>query len=183
MMSDPLLKRVGLLAEIAHQKKDKRGRLGKTAMQKLLYLFQEAYQVPLGYRFSLYTYGPYDSQVMNDLDYANAIGALAIQYNEEGYRIELGLQKDAIERYRKEMMGEHGDALNQLIQNYGELNARQLELRATLLYIANEEDGVSTRHDLIQRLTSLKPKYPDQEIGHAIDGLIDNGHLRQSFSS
>jgi len=182
-MSDLLLKRIGLLAEIASQKNGKRGRLGKTAMQKLLYLLQEAYHVPLGYRFSLYTYGPYDSQVMNDLDYADAIGALAIHYDEAGFRIELGSQEDQIERYRVEMTREHEDALTRLIQDYGNLNARELELRATLFYIAHEEDGVSTRRDLIQRLKGLKPKFPEGEIEIAINDLIRKNHLAPSFQS
>lgn len=182
-MSDSLLERVGLLAEIACQKKDKQGRLGKTAMQKLLYLLQEAYHVPLGYRFSLYTYGPYDSQVMNDLDYADAIGALAIDYNDDGYSIKLGSQEDQIEQYREKMTTEHGDALTRLLDAYGDLNARELELRSTLFYIAHEEDGVSTRPELVLRLKGLKPKFPEDEIEKAVDDLITKDHLAVSFSS
>ncbi len=33
-------------------------RLGRTAIIKCLYFLQEAEGVPLGYRFTLYTYGP-----------------------------------------------------------------------------------------------------------------------------
>lgn len=183
-MSDPLLKRIGVLAEIASQKQSKRGRLGKTAMQKLVHLLQEAYHVPLDYRFSLYTYGPYDSQVMNDLDYADAIGALAIHYDDDaGYRIESGPQEDMIERYRAEMMAEHGDAINRLIEDYGDLNARDLELRSTLFYIASEKDNVKTRHELAERLKSIKPKYTDHDIQSGIDDLLAKGHLPKSFST
>jgi len=183
-MSDLLLKRIGLLAEIASQKNGKQVRLGKTAMQKLLYLLQEAYHVPLDYRFSLYTYGPYDSQVMNDLDYADAIGALAIHYDDKaGYNIEPGKQVDMIEPYRAEMMNEHGDTINRLTKDFGDLNARDLELRSTLFYIASEKDNVKTRHELAERLKSIKPKYTDHDIQFGIDDLLEKGHLPESFST
>ena len=49
--------------------------LGRTAIVKLPYLFQELYGVSLGYDFRLYTYGPFDSDVLHDLGSAESLGA------------------------------------------------------------------------------------------------------------
>ena len=57
------------------------GYLGRTALMKFCYLLQTVRQVPLGYRFTLYSYGPFDSDVLSDL-------GTAVQYlGGYGYRI------------------------------------------------------------------------------------------------
>ena len=47
--------------ELAGRLEGQSPQFGKTAFMKMAYLLQELYGVPLGYRFSLYTYGPYSS--------------------------------------------------------------------------------------------------------------------------
>ena len=51
------------------------GRLGRTAIMKLAYFRQTVKEVPLGYNFRLYTYGPYDGDVLTDLSQAEAMRA------------------------------------------------------------------------------------------------------------
>ena len=53
---------------------------GKTAFMKMAYLLQELYEVPLGYRFSLYTYGPYSAEVLADLEYAKLRKRVEVEY-------------------------------------------------------------------------------------------------------
>ena len=45
----------GLIVDLTQRLKDKRPQLGKTALQKLVYLLQHVYNVECGYDFSLYT--------------------------------------------------------------------------------------------------------------------------------
>lgn len=61
-----LNKRMGIISEITKKKP----RLGKTAIMKYIFLLQKVYNVPLGYDFEIYTYGPYSSEVMEDIDLA-----------------------------------------------------------------------------------------------------------------
>ena len=41
---------------------------GRTVLQKLVYLLHVLYGVNPGYDFELYTYGPFSSQLLSDLD-------------------------------------------------------------------------------------------------------------------
>ena len=165
---------MGLLAEIAERKKDK-VRLGKTSIMKLLYLLQEGYGVKLGYSFSLYTYGPYDSAVMGDIDYASNIGILDVKYEgDHGYKINLGKPSDIIKTYQEGFKEEYGEFLNALFKHFGQCNAKELELRSTLVLIANDNPKV-TNKKLIEVLKKVKPRFSDDEIGQAIDDLRQSG--------
>src|SRR5215212_7308774 len=62
----------------------KEGQFGKTALQKSVYLVQELYGLDLGYRFGLHTYGPFCSELLSDLDFAEALDLVEIKRNSEG---------------------------------------------------------------------------------------------------
>src|SRR5258708_7802894 len=68
------LLRLGVLSELDAQAPET---LGRTAVMKLAYLLQTVKKVPLGYDFRLFTYGPFDSDVLEDLGQAETLGAVA----------------------------------------------------------------------------------------------------------
>jgi uncharacterized protein YwgA len=165
------LERIGIMVEIARRKRDRPGRLGKTSMLKLMYLLQEALGVPLGYRFSLYTYGPYDSGVMSDIDYADAIGVLSVTYEgDQGYRIAEGPSAG-----QPGMPSNAAEALNRLLTAFGDLNARDLELRSTVHFVF-QETGLHDQQ-LIAVVQDIKPKYSPAEIESAVNDLKKKGIL------
>ena len=51
--------------------------IGRTAVMKLCYFLQTLKGVPLGYRFTLYSYGPFDSDVLSDLGTAESRKAVS----------------------------------------------------------------------------------------------------------
>src|ERR1035441_6613129 len=91
------------------------GSFGRTALMKLCYFLQVLKGVPLGYRFTLYSYGPFDSNVLSDLGTAESLGALksSIEYYSGGYgyriqKAELGdmvlrRSADFLEKYRADL--------------------------------------------------------------------------------
>ncbi len=179
-MTDPLLRRVGFLLEVAERKQDMSSRLGKTAMQKLLYLLQEGCGVPLRYRFDLYTYGPYDSALMRDIDYATRTGMLDVTYHGDmGYDIKPGSNSQALADYRSAIRSEAGDALDSLLHNFGRLTASELELCATLLYIVKDDSALSD-DQVIARTQAIKPKFDTPTIAHALQHLRRAGLLQRA---
>jgi uncharacterized protein YwgA len=155
-----LSERVAVIVEIARSKKS--GRLGKTAVMKTLHLLQEAYGVPLGYRFSLYTYGPYDSAVMSDIDYAEASDALSVSFDEKsGYTITPGKkasQFKAPSSTRK--------LVAELMREFGSMSARDLELRSTIYFLGTE---TKRAEEIVSLVRQIKPKYSETQIRAAID--------------
>lgn len=162
-----LLERTTVIGEIARRRQG--GQLGKTAVMKLLHLLQDGLNVPLGYRFTLYNYGPYDTEVMSDIEFAESLGRISVRYQgpDQGYRItpgsDIGKLPNGVEPMLQKLMGD-----------FGSLNARELELRSTLLFLSRGYSG----GELVERLRDLKPKYVPSEIREAVRDLQTKGILR-----
>jgi hypothetical protein len=63
--------RLRIMSELA---KRSQGGMGRTTLMKLIYFLQTLKGLPLGYRFRLYTYGPFDPKVLDDLKMAEMSG-------------------------------------------------------------------------------------------------------------
>ncbi|HET6246622.1 MAG TPA: hypothetical protein VFE47_02900 [Tepidisphaeraceae bacterium] len=159
-----LLERTSIIGEIARLKQG--GQLGKTAVMKLLHLLQDGLGVPLGYRFTLYNYGPYQSEVMSDIEFAESLNRVTVNYlgPDQGYRITPGSDVGKVPQ-------DIEPKLKELIRDFGTMNARELELRSTLLFLSRSYSG----QQLINRLRELKPKYSESEATVALDDLHDKG--------
>ena len=147
---------------------------GKTVFVKLAYLLQEVYKVPLGYRFSLYTYGPYSTEVLADLDRARLRGQVKVDYKgrDAGFAItkgsiveELGPDYEPLKAYENQ--------IDSMVAFFGHYNARNLELRTTIAYVwkmlkVSDEAGVNK---VVEEILQLKPQFSDLEIKKAIGEL------------
>ena len=72
--------RQAMITDLSFRLEEVSPQFGKTVLMKLLYLLQEVYKAPLGYRFSFYTYGPYSPEVIQDLDYTRVRGGVNVAY-------------------------------------------------------------------------------------------------------
>ena len=68
-MSDGNEARLALITVLAARSKG--GYMGRTALMKYMYLLQTVRGLPLNYRFTLYSYGPFDADVLVDLSMRN----------------------------------------------------------------------------------------------------------------
>src|SRR5437879_1565040 len=84
--------RLGLLPVLAEQART--GCIGRTAVMKYMYFLQTLRGWPLGYNFSMYSYGPFDPAVLADLNSAEALNIVetnSVQFaGGYGYRIKPG---------------------------------------------------------------------------------------------
>ena len=138
---------------------------------KLLHLLQDGLGVRLGYRFTLYNYGPYDTEVMSDIEFAASLGRVTVDYQgpDQGFQIVAGGDVGKLSSSVESKLG-------RLMRNFGAMNARELELRSTLLFLSRDYSG----QQLIDRLRELKPKYSEVEANGALNdlrakGLVDAG--------
>lgn len=179
---DELLTRLSVLINFAERRQRNSNRLGKTALQKLLYLLQEVYGVDLGYRFELYTYGPYEAGVMRDVDYAKSLELLSIDYDyNNGYNITPGPKAQSLDDYKEFINSKHGSLFDQLFDQFGSKNARQLELSATLVLLA-KDDPDCDNDVILNRIKDIKPKYDKKELESALSELVDSNILTEARS-
>lgn len=159
--------RIAVITQLA----EKSGHLGRTALVKYCYFLQTLKRVPLGYSFSLYSYGPFDSDVLSDLDTAEALGAVkthVVTYpGGYGYQIEAGQKADTAKRWGSEFLETYGDRIDWVLAEFGSLNSAQLELASTIVYsdreAAKKFEQLSL-DELAHRVHDVKPHFPFSQI-------------------
>jgi hypothetical protein len=145
--------------------------LGRTAIVKLVYLLQVFRRVATGYTFSLYSYGPFDSDVLNDLDSAASLKGLqvrtvsyAVGY---GYEVRPGPAADYVKRQAASWLVQHSDDIDWVVQKFGGRSASELELLATLIYV-DRERAVSGQKilltELVRQVRGVKPHFPEDYV-------------------
>jgi uncharacterized protein len=158
--------------------------LGRTSLMKHCYFLQVLRKVPLGYRFSLYSYGPFDSDVLADLDSAAAIGAVTSSvvsyFNTYGYRIEPGPRAPAIQSRSTSFLESNKSHIDWVAQTFGHMNASELELVSTIIYSDREAKSHRekvTIDELARRVRDVKPHFNLEEISRSATVLNDAGLL------
>ncbi|MEW6221121.1 MAG: hypothetical protein AB1634_16525 [Thermodesulfobacteriota bacterium] len=177
--------RYALITELADRLQKTSPQFGKTVLQKMVYLLQEAFGVDCGYDFTLYTYGPFASQLLQDLALAESLGGVDVEASASavgGYRITPGKEAPSVVHKGEAFLRETDvqQALTRLVDEFGNLNARELELRSTLVYVNRDlrRGGKTAQWDETLRLVQeIKPKFPPAEIEKAAQELHARGYL------
>ena len=155
----------------------------KSKWMSMVYLLQEACRAPLGYRFTLYTYGPYSPEVEMDLMAAKEHGHVLLQHN-PGDNWHQILPGPDVHRGTEQITGDwspHMAAVRTAIRAFGHLTSSQANLRASTHYIANTHNlPAPSEQDLAAALHELKPQIDRQEIRDALNHLRTMGVLHNA---
>ncbi|KMQ49608.1 hypothetical protein CHISP_3480 [Chitinispirillum alkaliphilum] len=173
-----------LITELTSRLASKPVQFGKTSLQKILFILQEGYGVKCGYDFTLYNYGPYSVDITMDLDQTETLGGVIIASVESGiggYQLMPGTNTEELKKRAEQFLSENGNKITRVIETFGNMNARELELRATLLFAVNEakynNEAISVE-SLFDTIKSIKPKYGDEEICGAIEEMKGEGLIK-----
>ncbi len=174
-------KRYALIAEIVQRFHQTNHRLGKTALQKMIFLLQRTFKVDVPYKYTLYTYGPYCSDVARDLDLIERFGGAQVLYDSGvgGYEIQPGPANQEMRERFNDFLDTIAPQLDALVSGFGGFNAKELELRSTIIYLA--KPGLS-REELIQQVHDVKPHFTLQTITNALRELESTGYVTPSAS-
>lgn len=163
------------------------GYIGRTALMKFCYLLQVVRGVPLGYDFTLYAYGPFDSSVLSDLSTATSLRAVnssvEIYPGGYGYRIQPGDRSGAVLQAGSSFVDQHRESIEWVIQEFGAHGSADLELESTIVYVDREaalEPEKVTLKSLAQRVRDVKPHFLETYIREKVSQLSAKGLLRTS---
>lgn len=178
--------RYALIAELTKRVDKISPQFGKVALQKMVFLLQEVYQVDCGYDFRLYSYGPFDSQLLNDLDLVAHWGYVCVNRVNDmlgGYKIRPTDSVDSIRAKATDFLDSDKTktAIDKLMETYGAMTARDLELRATTVYVAKNmqvKGNLATKENICHLVGQIKPKYTAQEIEQAVMELSGMDHIK-----
>lgn len=135
--------------------------IGKTLIQKLIFILSieanDEYTFKK-YNYNLHYYGPYSSDLSLDLDFAENLSFLNVQWNQLGYHIFANKSKD-FERY---LGSSERGKIGTIIDKYGSLNAKELSILATALYFKDNYN--LNRENLVKSVKRIKTEYSEEEI-------------------
>jgi hypothetical protein len=168
-------RRYALIGEVAQRA----GAPGRTALQKYLYLLQTVLGSEPLYDFSMYTYGPFSSQVLADLDVAEAMGAVQVSHTNFGYSISPGPEAARITGLARDFLDPLKTSLDKLFKDFGRFGARELELRSTIIYAFQDlEQAGRPLTELADTVQEIKPGFTPAQIDQAIAELANLGYIR-----
>jgi len=163
------------------------GYLGRTALMKFCYLLQTVRHVPLGYRFTLYSYGPFDSDVLSDLGTAEnleAVKASVVRYSGGyGYRISKADRAEATIEAGIGLLESHISDIDWVIAEFGSHGSADLELESTVVYVDREAERRGehlTISELAGRVKDVKPHFKEPYIAEKANNLYEKKLLRSS---
>ncbi len=149
--------------------------LGRTAMQKLTY-FVKALGVPVPCSFGIYTYGPYSDAVTFTVESLLADDVIQDRSQNPKYsNYRLGTNSDEILRTFADDLEPYEGSINQVVKALGAFSPSELELIATLHFIAKRQAQTLQRvskNSVMREFKSVKlDKFPDAEIETWFDAL------------
>jgi|SRR5271157_159572 len=160
--------------------------IGRTALMKHMYFLQTLRNVPLGYRFTLYSYGPFDSDVLADLSSAEGLNAveskLFLYAGGYGYEIKPAAGAKWLETRASDFLQKHKPDVDWVTEKFGSLGSAQLELVSTIIYVDREASRQKEKlglNSLANRVREVKPHFSDQQILSFAEDL-KRGNLLQT---
>jgi uncharacterized protein len=159
--------------------------LGRTQLMKMLYFLQERKGAFLGYDFRLFTYGPFDSDVLGDLSAACGLDILTEETKlySRGYGYDIRPAARA-ERLSRDLERENPDiakAVDEVVREFGQYGAAELELRSTIYFVYREfaEEGRAfSPEEIAERVRQIKPYFDLPSIAQRVTDMAQNGHLQ-----
>jgi len=129
--------------------------IGKTIVQKTMYMLTR--EGVIDFNYSMYHYGPYSAQVSSEINFAENIGAVEIDWiSDKGYFIKP--KSDELEEVLSE---DDKQVIDRVIDKYGRFNAIELSIIATALFVEDNFE-VNDTEELVRVVTSLKPQYSNR---------------------
>lgn len=169
-----------LLAEFASRMDGQR--LGRTALQKFTYLLQELHGVDAGYDFPLYTYGPFSSELLGDLDTLAALQGVSVaaDVRQGGYLISPGPRIDSIRNMGAAFLRTHEASITAVLDAFGGMSAKDLELRSTVVFAQRDalrKGKAPDEESLVETVREIKPHFSIDQVRAAITELSERGYL------
>jgi hypothetical protein len=152
---------------------------------KCLYFLQTVRDVPLGYRFRLYIYGPFDPDVLSDLSLAERLGAVEskLQYYPGGYGYELnrGAAAARVAKAAHDFLVRYQDDINWVVEVFGSRSALDLETASTLIFVdrsVQERAEQASLREIVQKVHEVKPHLTIGTIEREASRLKEQGLIK-----
>lgn len=171
-----MIKRFTVVLELLHLAKHP---VGKTFLQKAIYVLQDWLNLDLDYDYRLYLYGPYSEDLSDDIEALSETGLIDIVYGTSGYGCNIAISEKGNKFLAKHLatcMVDEGK-LYKAIDLVGVSDVRNMELVSTILYIAKTTKDEAK---IVELMEAIKPQFEGEEIIKKVGDLQKEKFLMSS---
>lgn len=171
---------LALVVEEGYQAAQKEGRsLGRIALQKIMY-FLKVTDVPMNYRFEIYRYGPFCSQIMRDADLLEFDDVIVDAKDQYGSSYQPSKNIHEFLGEFEEDIGEFRDSVRDLAEILAPKAPRVLELYATVHFVYREQKAKHRegpwKQTVLERFMNLKKeRFNREEVESIYDSMSEVG--------
>jgi hypothetical protein len=165
--------------------REKSGSFGRTALMKYCYFLKELRGVPLNYHFTLYAYGPFDSNVLADLQYAESLHAveseLEVYSSGYGYKLKPGPKAEQLEERARDFISRYEDDIEAVVDTFGGKPASELEMLSTVVYVDREWASIRKpvkMKQVVAEVCEVKPHLDKAQVLKGARWLKEKGFLK-----
>jgi uncharacterized protein YwgA len=184
-MSDIITARLATIVALA----EKQPRLGRTAVMKLCYFLQTLRNVPLGYRFTLYSYGPFDVSVLSDISSTEALRGIeskTVLYSSGyGYEISPASKSRSVKALAPDFIKKYAPDISWVVEQFGKFGSADLELFSTIIYVNRESAQAKAKlatDALADRVHEIKPHFNRSYVQTKV-AYLEEQHLLRSVKA
>jgi uncharacterized protein YwgA len=152
------LQREALITHLVDKFRERGSWTGETRLQKATYFLQQLLDVPVGFRYTFYKYGPFSFDLRDELGSMRADGLLELEPRPDPYGPTFSAterSKSFVENFAKTIR-RYSRHIDFVTDQLGDRSASELELLSTALYVI-QELGDAGRDRMPLRIRELKP--------------------------
>lgn len=174
------LDRAAVVTELVERLREAGSWSGETHLQKALFFVQELTDVPTGYDFILYRYGPYSSDLSKELVGMRADGLIELAQKQYPYgpSIQPAPGSEKLRDRLTEIVSRYEDDLARVVDAVGTKDASQLESLSTALFLRKRQHLEDVR-SIADAVTAVKPHISTELAEAAAAEVLD---LEVAFS-
>jgi len=177
-------KRISVISKVVASKTNG---IVKTAVVKILFILQEVYQIPLGYDYRIYTYGPYSDDVVYDIEqlkYKNFISMELETFGtgNVGHKLKLLERANQFIAANNKFPSDYEAAITETISLFGNKNVMELELSTTIIYVYSNSIKNNWQYDknaIVEDVHDIKPHFSTEQISAEYEQLQEKGLLKK----
>jgi uncharacterized protein YwgA len=169
---------ITFITEIFNQERVPQTRIDRLTFQKMIYIIQEIYGVPLGYEFKLYNYGPHSPDVDGDVEYAEYLKGIKEEFvgRVDGYdKYTLDPGEEAQEVRQKAITfieSDYGRKIEEAVNRFRDYSLKELDIITTVHMVYGQmKEEARKRENLFQETKAIKPKADNEMVKKMIDAL------------
>lgn len=169
------LQRAAVLVSLIEAMQENESWCGGTHIQKACYFLQELLDVPFGFRFTLYRYGPFSFDLNDELSALRADEFLDLYVRDPQYGpcYRPGELSEKLEKNYPKTIRRHGDKVTFVAETVGSKGVSELERLATALYVRMNDDDELSVEDAAKVVRRYKPHIPMPFALSAVEEVDD----------